>query len=93
MREIVHTSQFKKDYKRLRSSGKDSGKDSGKLVAVIEALQHGDLLSPIHRDHALTGNWNHWRECHLGGDWLLIYRLTERELILARTGSHSELFD
>ncbi len=89
MREIVHTSQFKKDFKRLRSSGKDIGK----LVAIIEALQKSDVLSPIQRDHALTENWNEWRECHLGGDWLLIYRVTEHQIILARTGSHSELFD
>lgn len=89
MREIVHTSQFKKDFKRLRSSGKDTNK----LAAAIEQLQMGEVLSPILRDHALTGNWNAWRECHLGGGWLLIYRMTDREIILARTGSHSELFD
>ena len=89
MREIVHTTHFKKDYKRLRSSGKDVSK----LAALIETLQRGTVLSAIHRDHALTGNWNHWRECHLGGDWLLIYRLTVSEVILARTGSPSELFE
>ena len=89
MREIVHTSHFKKDYKRLRSSGKDIAK----LAAAIKELQKGEVLSPIHRDHALIGNWSDWRECHLGGDWLLIYRVTEHEVILARTGSHSELFD
>jgi mRNA interferase YafQ len=89
MREIFRTDQFKKDFKRLRSSGRDVSK----LVGIIEALQRDEPLSPIHRDHALTGNWQEWRECHLGGDWLLIYKTTARELVLARTGSHSELFE
>ena len=89
MRKIVHTGQFKKDFKRLRSSGKDLDK----LASLISLLQNGDELSPVHRDHSLIGNWSGWRECHLGGDWLLIYRLTEAEVVLGRTGSHSELFD
>jgi mRNA interferase YafQ len=89
MRDILRTSQFKKDFKRARSGGRDIGK----LVAVIEALQRGESLPRASRDHPLQGDWQSWRECHLAGDWLLVYRMTEHELILGRTGSHSELFE
>jgi mRNA interferase YafQ len=88
MREIVRKSQFKKDYKRLRSSGRDISI----LIAVISKLQKGEQLPLSLRDHSLVGNWQSCRECHLAGDWLLIYQLVENQLILVRTGSHSELF-
>lgn len=42
--------------------------------------------------HQLSGKWNKHRECHIGPDWLLIYLSTEAEVILERTGSHSDLF-
>jgi len=40
----------------------------------------------------LIGSYHGCRECHVSPDWLLIYQTTETELILVRTGSHSELF-
>ncbi|BEU87246.1 hypothetical protein TAMA11512_07100 [Selenomonas sp. TAMA-11512] len=47
------------------------------------------------RDHALQGEYKGCRACHIAPDWLLIYELTETELILylTRTGTHSDLFD
>jgi mRNA interferase YafQ len=52
-----------------------------------------NVLPETARDHPLAGPWQDHRECHLAGDWLLIYRLTLDELVLVRTGSHTELFD
>ena len=85
---IVQPSSFKKDVKRA----KKRGKDLGKLREVIELLVRGELLPLSYRDHGLTGNWSGWRDCHIEPDWLLLYKLTEEELILGRTGSHSDLF-
>ena len=45
------------------------------------------------RDHTLKGNYVGRRECHLEPDWLLIYKVEERDLILERTGSHADLFE
>ena len=87
-RNIVRKSQFKKDFKRLRSSGCSLPA----LAQAITWLRRGEALPDAMRDHSLIGNWRGCRECHLAGDWLLIYQLTEDELILVRTGSHSELF-
>jgi len=88
MLHIVRKSRFKKDFKKLLSSGKDLDK----LASVIRALQALEALPECNRDHALTGNYIGHRECHISPDWLLIYQTTETELILVRTGSHSELF-
>ena len=88
MRRIVHKSQFKKDFKRLRSAGRNISV----LADTILKLQQGESLPEAMRDHLLSSNWKDHRECHLSGDWLLIYQLTDTELVLVRTGSHNELF-
>ncbi len=88
MLDIRDKRSFRKDYRRLRSSGKNLSK----LAAVIDALAAGEALAESHRDHTLIGNYIGCRECHVSPDWLLIYQTTETELILVRTGSHSELF-
>jgi mRNA interferase YafQ len=50
-------------------------------------------LPEARRDHPLKGEWKGWRECHIQPDWLLIYRTTETEVLLARTGTHADLFE
>jgi mRNA interferase YafQ len=85
---IRQSSGFRRDIKRLRRQGVDLAR----LELVVSALVEQELLEERYRDHALVGNWHGFRECHLQPDWLLIYRIENNELQLARTGSHSELF-
>lgn len=61
---------------------------------VIASLSMGKILPEKNKDHALTGIWMGHRECHIQPDWLLVYRVEEDVLVLvlARTGSHSDLF-
>jgi len=89
-REIIWTSQFKKDYKLAQKRGMNIAL----LDDCIRTLAAGDELAPQYRDHNLTGRWSGHRECHVEPDWLLIYRIEGQDviLILARTGSHSDLF-
>jgi mRNA interferase YafQ len=64
------------------------------LNPIVTALAEDRPLESARRDHALTGNWNGRRECHLKPDLLLIYRKTKAgELLLDRLGSHAALFD
>lgn len=88
MRSIIRKSQFKRDFKKLRSSNRDIEL----LKTVIQKLAAGEELPASFRDHALGGNYAACRECHLAGDWLLIYQRDVAVLILIRTGLHSELF-
>lgn len=86
--KIYYTTQFKRDYKRI----KKQIKDLDKLKIIIEKLAAGRKLEPKYRDHQLSGNWKGHRDCHIESDWILIYRTEADELFLERTGSHSELF-
>lgn len=84
------TSQYKKDRKRAIKRGL-----SMKLLDdVIQTLMEEKSLDPKHRDHALTGEYEGFRECHVQPDWLFIYAIDAGALILiaARTGTHSDLF-
>lgn len=89
-REIVWTTQFKKDYKLAMKRYSDISR----LDDIIRALSRSETLPQKYRDHALTGNWNGHRECHVLPDLLLIYRLDGDVLVLTlvRTGTHSGLF-
>ena len=64
-----------------------------KLRHVLQLLIDAEPLPPRLRDHPLKGVWKSYRDLHIEPDWLLIYRIFGDELHLARTGSHSDLFD
>jgi mRNA interferase YafQ len=68
MKEVIQTSQFKKDIKRL----KKRGKNLEKLGAVVRLLAADEPLEEKHRDHALIGRWVGSRDCHVEPDWILI---------------------
>ena len=89
MLEVVYSSRFKRD---LRQCVKRQ-LDLTKLQAVIDTLRAPAALPAQNRDHDLTGNYSGFRECHVSPDWLLIYRVDGNALLLARTGSHSDLFN
>jgi len=65
-----------------------------RLVAVLELLVNDRSLSSRNRDHALSGNWSGYSDCHLWPDLLLIYAKPSPDVLrLVRLGSHSDLFD
>lgn len=90
MLKIRFSAKIQKDLKRLK---KRKG-DLEQFEFVISLLASEQPLPVNHRGHALTGNWGGFRECHVSPDWLLIYRIDQEksELILTRTGTHSDLF-
>ena len=91
MLKIRFRKQFRKDYKRVL---KQPGHTPELLQEVLDYLVQEQPLPEKYRDHALSGNYADFRECHMLPDWLLIYKVEEDILILTltRTGSHSELF-
>lgn len=88
--ELEATGRFKKDLNLAIKRGYNMAL----LQTVIDQLCNGEPLPVKNQDHALTGNWVNYRECHVTPDWLLIYKTEEDILILTltRTGTHSDLF-
>ena len=87
--EIKPSTQFKKDLKLAAKRGYKIEL----LTDVVKKSANGETLDPKYKDHSLSGNFGFYRECHIQPDWLLIYEIDGRELILylTRTGSHSDL--
>ena len=90
MLNLRFSKKFNKDIKLL----KRRNYDLKKLKDVILTLREQNKLSEKYKDHALSGNYSEYRECHIEPDWLLIYKIDNKQLILVltRTGSHSDLF-
>lgn len=91
MLKIRFRKQFRKDYKRVI---KQPGHTPKLFQEVLDCLVMEQLLPAKYRDHALSGNYAGFRECHILPDWLLIYKVETDilTLTLTRTGSHSDLF-
>lgn len=87
---VKPSGRFKKDLKIIAKRGYNVDL----LTKVIKLLAAGSPLHEKYKDHPLTGNWAHYRECHITPDWLLIYKIEDDILVLtlSRTGTHSDLF-
>ncbi len=89
--ELVLTGKFKRGLKLA----KKRGLDLSLLGDVVERLLHKIPLDAKNKDHALSGNYKGYRECHIQPDWLLIY-LVEEDIVTLTwidTGTHADLFD
>lgn len=87
---LVLSGRFKKSLKLARKRGLNIDL----LDAVVEKLLHGIPLEEKNKDHALSGNYLGYRECHIQPDWLLIYLIEDDilTLTLVETGTHADLF-
>jgi mRNA interferase YafQ len=81
--------QFKKDLKKVNLTDKQFEK----FIKYVSLLLEGKPLPPEAKDHPLIGNWKDFREFHLGGDLLVIYRIDGNALTLVRIGTHNQLFE
>jgi mRNA interferase YafQ len=89
-RAADYTRAFFKDWQRLSHSGRYN------MVRLKEAMllviANDAPLGPEWLDHSLKGEWGDHRECHIGGDFLLIYEVQGDCINFVRAGTHSELF-
>jgi len=88
--KLEYTNTMKKNLKLMQKRGKNMSK----MTEVLEILITGEPLPQHYNDHALSGNYANYRECHIESDWLLIYKIENERLtlVLSRTGTHSDLF-
>lgn len=86
---VKPTTRFKKDYKRY----KHDVEKIKLLESIVKLLENEQEIPSKFKPHPLTGNYHGCMECHVGNDFLLIWRNPEDNIIyLVRLGSHSELF-
>jgi mRNA interferase YafQ len=89
VRSITERKRFRDDLKRQ----KRRGRNVEDLIAAVEILADAGQLPASYRPHQLRGRWKGVWECHIEPDWLLIYEVTHSEVLLIRTGTHSDLFE
>jgi mRNA interferase YafQ len=62
------------------------------LNEAVRLLANDEVLPRRYFDHALSGEWDDYRDCHIKPDLVLIYRKPDDSILqLVRLGSHSEL--
>ena len=86
----IYSTSFKRDFKRAVKRGKDPEK----IKQVVRILCAQTPLPPALHDHPLKGKYSGYRDCHIGPDRVLIYRVVhdQLQLICFRLGTHSDLF-
>jgi len=88
MKKLVLASSYEKDSKKLEKKHYNFEK----METPVEFLLKGEVLPAKYRDHALSGNFKGNRELHIEPNWLLMYKSTDTEIVLIRTGSHDDLY-
>lgn len=90
MRIIKRTAAFRRDYRRTRRTFQE--RLDADLVRVLDLLAADQPMPRRYRDHALTGGWKRFRDCHIHPDLVLIYQKPDPDyLVLVRLGTHSQL--
>lgn len=89
MRHITYSPILKKD--QIRMVGR--GKNIEKLLEAVHILANDGILPTRYTAHKLRGEYAGYWECHLESDWLLVYKITVETVLVARTGTHSDLFE
>ena len=89
--EILRTTLFRKQYNLLEKRGYNMPL----LDDVVRKIAKGEMLPPQYRDHPLHGDRRGYRDCHIKDDWVLIYKINKNvlTLVLAETGTHSDIFE
>ncbi len=88
--KVILSKPYTRALKKLRRSGNF---DESAVNVAVNILASGGFLAPRYRDHQLKGIFHEYRECHIKGDFLLVYQIRDNELvlILGDIGTHSHL--
>ncbi len=88
MRTIDIKSTYRKNLKLVLKQGWDANA----IQSVVTQLLNDDILDPKLKDHALAGEFNGFRECHIYGDLVIVYQRDDTILKLYKIGRHQDLF-
>lgn len=87
-----YTKTFVKAWERYNKAGR---RDMHDAAAIMSLVLSGNPIPPEYSDHPLTGDMQGFRELHIGGDYLLVYRVDDKKHLVVFTdlGTHAELFE
>ena len=88
MLNFTFSNQFKKDLKLLEKRHYDIDA----IFDIISKIIWEEPLPEECREHGLSSNWAGFTECHIGFNWIMIYRFKPDFIYFVRTGTHSDLF-
>ena len=88
MLELQLSNQFKKDIKKLQKSGNNDFEEFNK---VLKLLCQQIILPLKYKNHKLSGKYKEYFDCHIKDNWILIYKIDNNVLKLARTGTHNDV--
>ena len=92
MLKIIIENRFKKDIERDKKSGRYSKKDFELLKEIINKLVNNGAIDEKYKRHLLKGDLKTYECIHVKGDWLLVFKITPRELYLVMLGKHSQVY-
>ena len=90
--QTKHTKSFSKAWERYNKSGRY---DMNAFSAAMWLVASRNPLPAYYLDHSLSGEYDKYRELHIGGDYLLVYYVDEasRTIVFSDLGTHAELFE
>lgn len=83
---------YKRDYKKILKQGIFGDKELLELDIITKTLLSKQPLHPKYRDHALKGDYQGYRDCHIHADLVLVYKIQNNTLYLSRIGRHQDIF-
>jgi mRNA interferase YafQ len=86
LRDFAFTNQFKKDIKLMEKRHKNMDK----IFDVMALLIWGEPLPERCREHKLSGDYEGLTDCHIEGDWVMLYRKSDDKVVFYYTGTHSD---
>lgn len=89
MLKPVPSTQYVKDFRRIVQSPKFN---QSEYLTVLSLLMNEQPLPAKYNNHPLAGDYKGYWDCHITNDCVLIYKISDDELSLARIGTHSEIF-
>ena len=94
-RAADYAKPFLKDWERLAHAGRYNMHQLKEAMMLL--IANDAPLGPEWLDHPLSGDWQGHRECHIGGDFLLAYKLEDSAkqglVVFVRAGTHADLFE
>jgi mRNA interferase YafQ len=87
-----YTKSFVKAWERYNRAGR---RDMHQTASVMAHILSAQPLPAEYSDHSLSGDMQGYRELHIGGDYLLVYKIdvSKHLVIFTDLGTHAELFE